>query len=80
MRSLTYLTRRHGVPMTAYQLTDHLHDGRMAYVSADGIVSRSRRGWRSWVPAARSSRTLHARCGAATGWLRTRLRIACPLT
>ncbi len=40
MRSLTYLTRRHGVPMTAYQLTDRLHDGRMAYVSADGIVSR----------------------------------------
>jgi len=39
MRSITYLTRRLSEPMTAYQLTDRLHDGRIAYVSADGIVS-----------------------------------------
>ena len=39
MRSITYLTRRLSEPTTAYQLTDRLHDGRIAYVSADGIVS-----------------------------------------
>lgn len=39
MRSLTFPTRRHSVPMTAYQLTDRLHDGRMVYVSAGGIVA-----------------------------------------
>lgn len=39
MRSLTYLTRRRSVSTTAYQLTDRLHEGRTAYVSADEIVS-----------------------------------------
>ena len=39
MRSLTYLTRRRSMSMTAYQLTDRLHEGRTAYVSPDGIVS-----------------------------------------
>ena len=39
MRSITYLTRRRSEPTTAYQLTDRLHYGRIAYVSANGIVS-----------------------------------------
>jgi hypothetical protein len=39
MKSLTFLTRRNSETMTAYQLTDRLHDRRTAYVSADGIVS-----------------------------------------
>jgi hypothetical protein len=39
MRSLSYLTRRRSVSTTAYQLTDRLHEGRTAYVSADEIVS-----------------------------------------
>jgi hypothetical protein len=39
MRSLTYLARRTNQGAKAYQLTDHLHDGRTAQVSAEGIVS-----------------------------------------
>ena len=39
MRSRTYLGRRETRVATAYQLTDRLHEGRTAWVSAEGIVN-----------------------------------------
>ena len=39
MRSLTQLARRTDRGATAYQLTDRLHEGRTAQVSAEGIVN-----------------------------------------
>lgn len=39
MKSPIMLVRRHRLGARAYQLTDRLHDGRTARVSADGIAS-----------------------------------------
>lgn len=38
MRSRVRLTRNTSLPATMYQLTDRLHDGRTACVSAEGII------------------------------------------
>lgn len=39
MRSLTFLARQHGLGASTYQLTDRLHQGRTARVTAEGIAS-----------------------------------------
>lgn len=39
MRSPTFLVWQQGVDTTAYELTDRLHDGRTARVTAEGIVA-----------------------------------------
>jgi len=80
MRSLTYLTRRRSVSTTAYQLTDRLHEGRTAYVSADEIVSAVSTWLAELTAHSPFVEDLARGCGTATGGLRIRLRIACPLT
>lgn len=39
MRSLTFLARQQGPGASTYQLTDRLHDGRTAQVTAECIAS-----------------------------------------
>lgn len=39
MKSLTCLMRHEGPATPTYKLTDRLHEGRVVYVSADGIIA-----------------------------------------
>ena len=70
MRSLIFLARQQGMGESTYQLTDRLHDGRTARVTAE--VHREhdrRRGSRSWVQAVRSSRTSRGQCETVIGFM-----------